>query len=172
MPASTRRRRRLRVPVVAYAHPFELGIGAAFVILGLKGLIAGHSSPSVDSLPEVSLILYRVAQVAAGIGILIGLALRDKPVGRAIERAACYVLGSALLAFALLIVGRNGSAGWDVGLVCTFIGLACIARALAIRKTERVINATLAQVAADPVALRRLVDGRPPYTADEEDDRE
>jgi phosphoglycerol transferase MdoB-like AlkP superfamily enzyme len=167
MPASTRRR-RLRVPVVAYAHPFELGIGAAFVILGLKGLIAGHSSPSVDSLPEVSLVLYRVAQVVAGVGILIGLALRDKTLGRAIERAACYVLGSALLAFALLVVGRNGSAGWDVGLVCTFIGLACIARARAIRKTEQVINATLAQVAADPVALRRLVDGRPPYRSDEE----
>lgn len=164
-----RHTRRLHVPVVVYAHPFELGIGAAFVILGLKGLAGGASSPSVDALPELSLILYRVAELLAGIGILVGLALRDEAVGRAVERAACYVLGSALLAFALLLVGRNGSAAWDVGLVCTFIGLACIARARAIVKTERVIRRTLEEVSRDPVALRRLVDGRPPYSPDEED---
>lgn len=158
-----------RLPVIIYAHPFELGIGAAFVILGLKGLLGGHSSPSVDALPDVSLIAYRLAELAAGAGILVGLAVRDKPIGRAIERASCYVLGSALLAFAVLLIGRNGSAGWDVGLVCTFIGAACIARGRAIVITERVIDQTLSMVAKDPVAIRRLVDGRPPYTPDEED---
>jgi len=173
MPASTptpaRRSRRPRVPVVVYAHPFELGIGAAFVVLGARGLLGGHSSPSVDSLPEVSLVLYRLAELLSGIGVIVGLAIRDKTIGRAIERAACYVLGSALIAFAVLIVGRNGSVAWDVGLVCLFVGLACIARARAIRKTERVIRRTLEQVAEDPIALRRLVDGRPPYSPDEED---
>ena len=178
MPASTPppgrrrfllRRHRLKVPVVVYAHPFELGIGAAFVVLGLKGLLGGHSSPSVDALPELSLLLYRLAELAAGIGILVGLAIRREAIGRAIERASCYVLGAALLAFAVLLVGRNGSAGWDVGLVTAFIGAACIARGRAIVKTERVIRKTLEQVARDPIALRRLVDGRPPYSPDEED---
>lgn len=167
MPTTTRAR-RLRIPVVVYAHPFELGIGAAFVVLGLKGLLGGQSSPSVDSLPEVSLLLYRLAELTAGIGVLVGLSIRQEALGRAVERAACYVLGSALIAFAVLLVGRNGSAGWDVGLVCMFVGLACFARARAIVKTERVIRATIKEVAADPVALRRLVDGRPPYSPDEE----
>lgn len=166
MPAHTPRR---RMPAVVYAHPFELGLGAAFIVLGLKGLLGGHSSPSVDTLPEVSLLLYRIAELVAGVGILIGLAVRGKPIGRAIERAACYVLGAALIAFAVLLVGRNGSAGWDVGLVCAFIGLACIARGRAIVLTERVITSTLNTVAKDPIALRRLVDGRPPYSPDGED---
>lgn len=178
MPASTPppgrrrfglRRHRLNVPVVAYAHPFELGIGAAFVVIGLKGLIGGHSSPSVDALPELTLLVYRVAELLAGIGILVGLAIRQQALGRAVERAACYVLGSALLAFAFLLVARNGSAGWDVALVTAFIGAACIGRARAIVKTERVIRKTLEQVSRDPIALRRLVDGRPPYSPDEED---
>lgn len=157
------------MPVVVYAHPFELGIGAAFIVLGVKGLLGGHSSPSVDSLPELSLLLYRVAELLAGIGVLVGLAIRQEALGRAVERAACYVLGSALIAFAVLLVGRNGSAGWDVGLVCLFIGLSCIGRARAIVKTERVIRETARALAEDPIALRRLVDGRPPYSPDEED---
>jgi hypothetical protein len=170
MPATSNRpRRRPTVPVVVYAHPFELGIGAAFIILGAKGLVGGHSSPSVDALPDLTLLLYRVAEVFAGAGILIGLAIRQQPIGRAVERAACYVLGSALIAFAILLVGRNGSAGWDVGLVCSFIGLACVARARAIVKTERVIRQTAETLAKDPVALRKLVDGRPPYTPSEDE---
>lgn len=160
MTAPPRQRRDL--PVVLYAHPFELAIGAAFILLGLKGLVGGHSSPSVDALPDLSLVLYRLAELAAGIGILVGLAVRDKPIGRAVERAACYVLASALVAFAVLLVGRNGAAGWDVALVCAFIGLACFLRARALVKTERVILAELRRANRDPATLRRLVDGRPP----------
>lgn len=161
------RRYRLGVPVVLYAHPFELGVGAAFVILGLRGIIAGTSGPSVDALPEVPLLMYRVASMLAGAGIVVGLMLREHPVGRAIERAACYVLASALLAFALLVVGHNGGIAIPSALVSAFIGVACFFRARAIRKTELVICETLTEVDRVGDVARRIVDGRDPLPTED-----
>lgn len=167
-PRHPARRRRVGVPVIFYAHPFELGLGAAFVILGLKGLLAGSTSPSVDALPAWTLLLYRVATLLAGVAIIAGLLLREHPAGRAVERFGCYVLASVLLAFALILIGVNGWAGFATGLVCALLGLACLCRARAVAKTERVILEQLR--AANAVAvpdLLKIIDGRPPRHRDE-----
>ena len=46
--------------------------------------------------------------------------------------------------------------------VAAVVATACLLRASAIAKTERVILATLREANADPDVLRRIVDGRPP----------
>jgi uncharacterized integral membrane protein len=163
MPASTRRpRRRFSLPVILYAHPFELALGFAFAALGIRGLIADVTSPSVDALPELPLLLYRLGSIIAGLGIIAGLIMRQRPIGRAIERASCYVLAGVLGAFALILLVVNGWDAFATGLVCIALGAACFFRARAIAKTERVILEQLRAANAIAVAdLLKIIDGRP-----------
>lgn len=160
MPRETR---RLRFPNVLYAHPFEYAVGVGLILIGLRALFEGATTPSVDQLPAAPLALYRVAATLGGVAVVGGLLARRHAIGRAIERAGCYVLSGALAGYAVLVLVYQGrDAGFAVGVITGALSLACLLRALAIRKTERVILATLREVNRDPEALRRLVDGRPP----------
>lgn len=162
-PPPTGRRRRFRIPVLLYAHPFEVCIGVAILILGGRALIEGATSPSVDQLPDLPLLLYRVASTLGGLGLITGLLLRQHALGRAVERAGCYVLASALAGYAVLVIAYQGREdGFGVSIITTAIAAGCLLRALAIRKTERIILASLRVANRDPIVLRRLVDGRPP----------
>lgn len=166
MTAPPRRPRRPpSLPVILYAHPFELAVGVAFVVIGLRALIEGTTTPSVDRLPDVPLALYRLASTVGGVGIIAGLLARAHPIGRAIERAALYTTSGAWAGYAVLIIAVQGSRnGFATALIAITLAAACLFRARAIAKTERVILATLreANAGSDRDVLRRLVDGRPP----------
>ena len=158
MPAPpTPRRRRFALPVVFYAHPFELALGAALIVNGVRGF-TGSLSPSVDQLPQLPLALYLIVSTVGGLGVVLGLVTERKT----IERSALYLVAAAYAAYGILLVSTNGAAGIATATVAAVVATACLLRASAIAKTERVILATLREANADPDVLRRIVDGRPP----------
>lgn len=164
-PPPETRRRSFRLPVVLYAHPFELAFGTVLVLNGIKALLTGDLSPSVDAaLPTFQLLAYRLMGLAGGIGVLVGLALRTRTIGRTIERAALWLTASSYAAYAVVIVGVFGTQAAWTALTAGAVALGCVLRAVAIRKTDRIILRQLRKTnaAPDPVVLRRLVDGRPP----------
>lgn len=166
MPATPSRRRR-DLPVVLYAHPFELALGVAFTLIGLRALVEGTTTPSVDQLPELPLLLYRVASTIGGIGLIVGLLARAHALGRTIERASLYAVSGTWAGYSVLVVAVQGwRDGFSTAAITLAIAAACLLRALAIRKTERVILAQLRHANANPDLLRRMVDGRPPREGD------
>ncbi len=160
MPAPpTPRRRRFALPVVFYAHPFELLVGVALIVIGLRAALEGTTTPSVDSLPDLPLLLYRAATTLGGIGVIAGLIA----LGRTVERASLYTVAGAWFSYSVLVIGVQGwRDGFASAAITGLIATACLLRASAIAKTERVILATLREANADPDVLRRIVDGRPP----------
>jgi hypothetical protein len=160
--------RRRDLPVVLYAHPFELLVGVALIVIGLRAALEGTTTPSVDSLPDLPLLLYRAATTVGGIGIVAGLLNRDRlRDGKAIERASLYVVSGAWFSYSVLVIGVQGwRDGFASAAITGLIATACLLRASAIAKTERVILATLREANADPDVLRRIVDGRPPREGD------
>lgn len=166
MPANPSRRRR-DLPVVLYAHPFELALGVAFTLIGLRALVEGTTTPSVDQLPELPLLLYRAATTIGGLGVIAGLLGRAHALGRTIERASLYTVAGTWAGYSVLVVSVQGwRDGFSTSAITLAIALACLLRALAIRKTERVILAQLRQANANPELLRRMIDGRPPQEGD------
>jgi len=87
--------------------------------------------------------------------------------GKAIERASLYVVSGAWFSYSVLVIGVQGwRDGFASAAITGLIATACLLRASAIAKTERVILATLREANADPDVLRRMIDGRPPREGD------
>ena len=167
-PSRPRSARRGRIPVVLYAHPFEVALGVAFVVIGLRTLIEGQTTPAVDALPDLPHLLYRVVSVLGGVGVLVGIALRRHAAGRTVERASLYAVAGAWAAYAVVVIDAHGwRGGFATSALAVLIAAACLLRTLAIRKTERVILAQLRTANRDPEVLRQLVDGRPPLPPQE-----
>lgn len=155
--------RRRDLPVVLYAHPFELALGVAFTVIGLRAIFEGTTTPSVDQLPELPLLLYRAATTLGGLGVIAGLIA----LGRTVERASLYTVAGTCVAYSVLVVSVQGwRDGFSAAAITLAIAAACLLRALAIRKTERVILAQLRHANANPDVLRRMIDGRPPREGD------
>lgn len=156
---------RPRIPVLFYAHPFELAIGFVLFISGIRAFVSGDSSPTInDALPPAVLVTFQVVSFLAGTLILIGLPIRRKPQGRALERAGCvlaagtYTGYGVILAFTLPL-----GLAWSTLSTILALAFAFWLRAKSIRKTELTIERTLraANRASDPLDLvRRIVDSR------------
>lgn len=161
---------RRRIPVLLYAHPFEVTLGVILVVNGVRQLATGDSSPAIDdALPPVELLLYRVAGLVGGIAILAGLATRSHAAGRTIERAGLWLVAGSYAAYLVMLVAEYGvlsDATYNL-LTSTAVLLGAVFRALAIRKTERVVLAQLRALNNDREALRQLIDGRPPLGSSE-----
>lgn len=139
MPAPpTPRRRRFALPVVFYAHPFELALGAALIVNGVRGF-TGSLSPSVDQLPQLPLALYLIVSTVGGLGVVLGLVTERKT----IERSALYLVAAAYAAYGILLVSTNGAAGIATATVAAVVAAACVLRAKAIRKAAQIVLATL-----------------------------
>lgn len=156
------------LPVVFYAHPFELALGIVLVVNALRAFTAGDVSPALDSaLPPSIRLVYQTASLLGGIGVLAGLRYRAHPPGRVIERSALILMGCVYASFVVVLVGTYGpTVAWSSATNAAAIAAACGLRARAIRKAERVILHQLRSAKGDPAALRRLVDGRPPLEED------
>jgi hypothetical protein len=137
-PPPEHRRHSPRLPVVLYAHPFELALGAALIVNGVRGFV-GSLSPSVDQLPQLPLALYLVVSTVGGLGVVIGLVVERK----AIERSALYLVAASYAAYGILLVSTNGAAAIASATVAGVVAAACVLRAKAIRKAAQIVLATL-----------------------------
>lgn len=156
------------LPVVFYAHPFELALGIVLVVNAARAFTAGDVSPALDeALPDGLRLVYQTASLLGGVGVLAGLRYRAHPRGRNLERAALIVMGCVYASFVVVLIGTYGpTLAWSSATNAAAIAAACWLRARAIRKAERVILAQLRNAQRDPAILRRLVDGRPPLEED------
>lgn len=160
------RRHLPELPVVFYAHPFELALGFVLALSGIRAIVTGGDvTPAVNLLPPVVLYVFQAVSFTAGVGILVGLGIRRKRFGRTLERAACWLAAGNYIGYGVVIAGKYPLADTWATLTTTIgIGLACVLRARAIRKTELAILRALraANTAADDAddLIRRLVDSR------------
>lgn len=133
-------RRNFRLTLLA--HPFELAIGAALAINGVRGFFGGLS-PSMTTIPAVSLYLFLVTSTLGGLGVVVGLILNDPPrhqgFGKALERSSLFLVAYSYAALALILVVVNGWPGVATGIVTLLIAAACLLRARAIRLASEVI---------------------------------
>jgi hypothetical protein len=137
-PPEHRRRKLPPLPVVLYAHPFELALGAALIVNGARGFV-GSLSPSVDQLPQLPLALYLIVSTVGGLGVVIGLITGRKT----IERSALYLVAASYAAYGILLVSANGTAAIASAIVTVVVAAACVLRAKAIRKAAQIVLATL-----------------------------
>lgn len=164
---------RLRVPVVLYAHPLELSVGAALFFTGLRSVYDAAVVP--DSLQDVTSLLllwvWQAGTVLGSVGMVVGVLLRATPgkrgqFWRAIERASCYLIASVCGAYSLALIWTGRPTATFAAASLGALSLGLIFRAGAIRVTERVIHEQALMLGEDPEvreALRRLIDGRPPF---------
>lgn len=153
-----------RLPVVLYAHPFELAFGLLLVLMAARASGVGGSAPLRFDvlLPGYVVVAYTIASSLGGLAILIGLAGRAHPFPRALEKAGLYLVAGAFLAYAVALVNLDGFPGTITGLIQAVIGGACFLRAEAIRLTERIVLEQLRahnSGDADPALIIDLVDG-------------
>lgn len=139
------------MPLVVDTHPLELALGAVLVVNGVRGLVFGYVSPSVDALPAPVYLLYLVVSTLGGIGALTGLFLTDRA-GRSYERAATglrlersslYLVAAAYASLGILVLGANGRAGLGTGILTGIIAFACWRRTKAIRRAVQVVTREL-----------------------------
>jgi len=155
----------MHVPILFYAHPFELAIGFVLFQAGIRSFLSGESSPSInDALPSEVLLTFQIVSFLAGVCILIGLPLRTRLYGRMLERVGCLLAAGSYGVYALILGFTLPLAlAWSTLSITVAIALAFYMRASAVHKTERTIERTLkaATQATDPMDLmRRIVDAR------------
>lgn len=156
------------LPVVLYAHPFELAFGLILTLIGIRQAGALGAQPVGFDVPGYVDAAVVVGSILGGVSILVGLAGRTKALPRAIEKAGLYLVAGVFTAYAVALVALPGFAGTVTAVIELVIGVACFLRARAIGLTERVILEQLRRHNtghADPDAIRDLVDGRPPREA-------
>lgn len=138
------------LPVVLFTHPFELALGSALAINGVRGL-TGHNSPSVATLPSLPLAMYLVVSTIGGIGVVTGLLLVDRAgksytraaIGLAVERSCLYLVAASYAGLGILLVGVNHSRGIGTAVVIGVVAMSCILRTVAIRRSVRAITKAL-----------------------------
>lgn len=142
-----------RIPTVLLAHPFELALGAALIANSLRAL-GGDIAPSIRTLPDYLVVLYFLISSIGGVGLVVGILLREhrQNEGRqigfcvALERASLFLVAASYTTTAIGVVTVNGTDGVGVAVVTIVVAAACVLRAMAIRRAARAILATLAHI--------------------------
>jgi len=160
---------RPRVPIVIYAHPFELFLSAVLVINGARPLVTRETSPAIAELSPVVVGILTAMGLTGGVLMLVGLLSRTKPVGRVIERVGLWLAASAYLGYAVALYGAYPlTLVWANVATAVGMGTACIARERAIRKTELTILRTLRKANRDDDLIRKVFDARGINTSEKE----
>jgi hypothetical protein len=136
---------RVRIPLVLLTHPFELALGSVLAINGVRGWLGDLSSSLLD-LPEWLTLAYLIVSTIGGVGVVAGIVLRaDHLVGLGVrlERSSLFLVAASYTTLALAILNVNGRGGLGIALTLLVITLACILRAVAIKKASTTILHTL-----------------------------
>lgn len=130
-----------RIPLALYLHPFEVLVGFALVLIGLRNLGVGDG---LSAPPSILAAVGREAGVAwlagsllGGLGILVGVLGHSVALLRAVEKAGLYLVAGTSTAYAVALLGNVGvqAAGYSAATYAA-IGGACLIRARAIRRAE------------------------------------
>lgn len=155
-----------------YAHPFELAVAIMLAVSAARMVIQPPGEvlepPLVAAWAGLNLV--SITAVVAGLfgsADLTGTQPKRRAFYRAIEKAGLALLAGTTAAYAVIIEARLPlSQAWASDVQLAAIAAACILRALAIRKAERITleelrkAATSAEVAAIVTAVRTQ-DGTP-----------
>lgn len=172
-PTPPGRATRVRAAVLTlYAHPFELAVG---VVLGVSAIrLAVQRSDVLELSLVAGWAVLNALGIAAVVGGLFGSAdltgtqPKRRAFFRAIEKAGLYVLAGTTAAYGVLLEARLPlSEAWATDIQLGAIAVACVLRALAVRKAERITleelrkaaaSAEVAAVVADVLRARGPVD--------------
>ena len=135
---------RPHLPKVLHRHPFELAVAIILLITGARSLYNQDALPSsIDHLPELFGIVYRLTLALAGILILVGL-LSKTTLGPALEQAGLWLAGTVFAAYGLaaMLVGLHPAATF-FGATLFAIAGACGLRARAIAQDQRTVGYVL-----------------------------
>lgn len=141
-----RRRHRPSVPLVLYAHPFELAVA---VVLGTSAIrTAIRLDDTLAVLPPLIAYAWAAFTALGILGVIVGVIGSTDVTGRrpglrafyrALEKAGLYLTAAATAVIGVLIANTLPLAeSWAPDAQLTAIAAACILRALAIRKAERI----------------------------------
>lgn len=153
-----------------YAHPFEL---ATAVILGVSAVSSGLDPTILDDVLTPGLVaVWVIANTVGIIGIVAGLfgsadltgsVPRRRAFFRAVEKAGLYLVAATTLGLTVSVEARLPvTESWNPSTQLVAIALACIFRAGAIRKAERIQLEELRRLTATEYldAIRNATPGR------------
>lgn len=158
-PRPSRKLRPSRIPLLLLAHPFELAI--ALLMAVSVAHVAQRPQALAALLPRPLVYSWVALGLVSVFALTAGLLWRHQAAGRAVEKAGLYLMAGTMLAYAIAFGAALPFAeAWPVVTQLGAIGVASVLRAIAIRRTERIVLNQLRNATADQ--LRDLVDGRPP----------
>lgn len=152
MPRGTIERTRVRTPTALLVHPFELAFAALFTLIG-AGLLARGGEvrvSSIQTLPEPLVVCWEIFLLAGGPSVAFGLLWRGTPMmGRAIETAGLCLAAAAWSTYAVTMWAVLGAPATIPSGEGVTIALACLLRAYALLRVEKVIAKVNAAPAPD-----------------------
>lgn len=162
-PPPGRATRARAAALTLYAHPFELAVA---VLLGASAIRLAVQRSDVL---ELSLVIGWAALNALGIVTVVaglfgsadltGTQPKRRAFYRAIEKAGLYVLAGTTAAYAVLLEARLPlSESWATDVQLGAVAAACVLRALAVRKAERITLEELRKAAASAEAAAVVAD--------------
>lgn len=155
--------RRWRGPSIFLTHPFELCVAFAMLMTGIRSLLASvELSGSVDrGTGDILAAIWQFGIITGSAAVLVSLFLRPslarkgeraKSIGRTTERVGLLLIATTCLVYVsvLILIGTSTS-GFAVAITLG-VGIACILRSLALRRTDQAVIRQL-----------RILNGSDPY---------
>lgn len=131
-----------RLPPVMLTHSFELCFGIVFMLVGVRLVLTGFTSASIPTAPAYLGVLWAFTIGVGGVLLALGLLWRGTEVfGRGVERAGLYLVASGWFTYAMTVVFFPPDGGGIlIILQGVAISVACVARASALVKVDRVVT--------------------------------
>lgn len=128
--------------VAVLAHPFECAFAVLFVVVGVALALKGHEVrlSTVQLLPRPIVIAWEVCLLIGGPAMMAGLVWRGSELmGRAIERAGCYLAAAVWASYAIVVAKYAGTVGGVAIAQGLTITLGCLVRAWALTSVDRTV---------------------------------
>lgn len=128
--------------VAVLAHPFEIAFAMLFVVVGISLALHNHEVKlsAVQMLPKPLVIAWEVCLLLGGPAIVAGLLWPGSEfMGRAIERAGCYLAAAVWTSYVIVIWKMAGAAAAVPIAQGATITLGCMLRAWALSRVDRTV---------------------------------
>lgn len=128
-----------KLPVLVYRHPFQIGIGVALAVIGMRTLWLPESRPaSIDTLPTWLSFGYAAALLVGGAAMVVGLVIACRTTwGLFLEQIGLW-LGA--FAFGSYGLGLFAVGGYNPRTTMTVVTLAALAAALIVRSRAAMLD--------------------------------